>query len=773
MDSRARARDAARTRLLVGAMHSRDAIRSPGVLRSALGVALCGAFLGTLVVFVPCGAGAQRAPGAGISDRASLLSRAGPQAIVREAEDGTIRMLYGARLAPWSGDPARDAIALARRFGRAFGIPEAADLRVERTHTFHGFTIVRLARYEDGRPVIGASVVVRFLADGAIDLVFADYGPSAVARGGAPWIGAERALASARATALGWQPLRAVAPIAAAIATADEVLPIWQVDLHGAAASERARLLIDARDGALIAASTLASHARGRVYANNPATDMGMPSVVELVDLTSAQALTGSRFRVLGCNAPSGAGCSLAQLAIADGSGDFLYDPGPAAYDDAFAEVHAYHHLSVAAAWHLERHGYSWSCRREAMRAIVNYTERGGSPYDNAAFSRASGGECGFLFFGQGTRGDYAYDADVIYHEHGHAVTDEIAGIAGFLTDGLGVSYESLAVNEGASDYYAGSIQGNPEIAESFAGLGIPGIGSVGSLRMIENDLRCPAALIGEGHEDGRIWSGVGWDVREQLGADIADALVFTSMASVTSDPSLAEAGALMIATAMGMESMGVLGAAERQAIVERIEARGLPECRRIVPLDDGMPHLGWSGSELLTGALASSVAPVHFSVGIPADAEALRLHIQRQTLSGQYTLHFFVDRPVRVGAARILSQRSIVTAPGRPIEVRADTELALPRCRTLYIAVQSTDLRSNGQSVFEIRGELLRTGDPAPDCPVIEPDAGVTASDGSAGSEAARPRGGCTCRAGSGTSSLAPALIAIALALRIARRRR
>jgi hypothetical protein len=707
---------------------------------------------------------------------ADWVRLAGPRARARYDDEGRIRLLYGARIAPLFGDPARDAVALVHRFGDALGIGPGTDLRVESVQRWHGMTIVRLRRFVGDRRVLGASVTVRSLADGTIDLVLSAPGPARVERAD-PTVDAARAEALARSMPLPFAVARASRAVPEAIALPDVIVPLWRIDLEGAAESQRVRVWIDVHRGRVLAAMPLAIDVLGRVYATNPVSSRGETVLVPLVDLVSPKRLTGTNFHVASCNAQPGGGCAAVQHAVADEDGNFLFDPDARAFDDPFAEVNAYHHLSVAATHFRERHGFRGACPT-VMRVLVNYTEAPETPYNNAAYSPSSSG-CGFLLFGQGTGVDFAYDADVVYHEYGHVVTDQLTAITGFLADPLGVSYEPLAVNEGTSDYYAATIQGNPEIAESFSGLG--GLGGHGSLRVIENELTCPASLFGEGHFDGRIWGGVGWDLRGEVGVEKADALVFTTVATMRDNPSLAEAGELLVATAMGMEAMGALTPSDVAAVQAEVEARGLPSCRRIVALDDGATRMGWSGSEGLTGGIGRSIAPIHYRIDVPVDATAVHLSVGRLTFTGRYQVHARAGMPVRVNVVRVFADAAFVPdESGRVTIDESSLPAGLPRCGTLYLAIEATDLTTSGQSVYTIRASVERTGDPDARCPLAPADAGVRGDAGASDAGPAfEPRGGgCACRsagsapgAGGGALPLG-ALGALGWALRPRRRR-
>ncbi len=703
------------------------------------------------------------------------VSAAGPRARLRRDAEGRTSMIVGASIPPTGAGSAADAVGLLRRFGDVLGVPRGLSFRVEGEQRHHGFHIVRLRRIEGARPVIGGSAVVRSGPDGSVDLIAVTPGPAAVESAAHPLSESQARDAAAR--------LGRGAPVAAravALALHDAVVPAWQVDVHGRAETERARVVLDARDGSVLSAAPLAIDALGRVFARNPTSDMDATTDVGLTSLGDTDALTGSFFQVANCDTQAGGGCAGSQRARANAEGDFLFEPDRAAFDDAFAEVNAYHHLSVSAEYHRTRHGFEWRCSSQpSMRVFVNYTEAPLTPYDNAAFNPASGGECGFLLFGQGNGSDFAYDADVVAHEFGHAVTDQVSGIVGFVSDALGVNYEPLAVNEGTSDYWAGTLQGDPEIAESFAGL--DAFGAHASLRVIDNDLACPSDLFGEGHLDGRLWAGLAWELRAALGPDKTDALLFATVASMTEDPSLSTASALLVGTAMAMVSMGTLEATDLALIEDRAQARGLPGCQRIVPLDDGEAHRGWSGSEFITGNLGRNVTPLHYRIEVPADATALHLRLRRLTPTGTYTMHLRTGGPVRVNVVRIISDAQVPVTTGEVLLDESElSSLPLPRCSTLHVALEATDLRTRGQSLYEISAELERSMDPTATCPAMmaaadggAPDAGPGGGDAGVVTAPSNP-GGCACGVGrASTTGTGAAFASLGLLLTRLRRHR
>jgi len=139
----------------------------------------------------------------------------------------------------------------------------------------------------------------------------------------------------------------------------------------------------------------------------------------------------------------------------------------------------------------------------------------------------------GTLTFGSGGVPD-AEDAEVIFHELGHAIQD--AQVPGLLTDG---GEEVRAISEGFGDYWAASYfsGAGPKgtawdvffdkwdgiTAHSAAGANPP------YLRMLNSSKKYPANLDGEVHDDGEIWSACLWKISKILGKDPAAKVILES----------------------------------------------------------------------------------------------------------------------------------------------------------------------------------------------------------------------------------------------------
>lgn len=700
-----------------------------------------------------------------------------PEAVIPASElargrverDGLDRVRRASRLAIASpgATPRARAEAFLARFRGELALAPDAELVHLRTVEAHGRHVVRFGRAAFGGLVQGASVVVRMRGD------VVDYVSVARAReplAAAPAIDVGRASARALAAIPGAVRVRSAAP--GGLPLDGRVEPVAVVDVAGAHLHQRWRVLVGA-DGVL-AAHALALDALGRIYESNPVVDMDLTADVELPFLTSRDRLTGRYFRLHQCNAGS-RGCEPSQTAMADPAGDFLYDPMEPAYDDAFAEVHGYFHANVVAQHFRETHGFEWSCGSDAlMRVYVNYTEAASTPYDNAAYSPSGGGECGLMLFGQGRTHDFVYDSDVVYHEFGHAVVDGVSDLGFFVLDGMGVSYDPGAINEGYADYVAATVSGDPDMAEY---LRETGLGGETALRNLDNDFVCPDDLVGEVHFDGRIFAGAAWDLREALGAAKADVLMYATIVAIDMVPTLAEATETLLATADALVADGTLDASDRAMVQSIVEARGLVGCERVVPLDGGVTRMAFSGSAQVTGN-AGSIAPVHYRIDIPADAQSLNINVSNLTMGGgEYTLYYRTDGPVRYVASRrppVIAQGSL--RPGQAM-IR-DGDPPLPRCQTLYVAVVTDNLGAIEASLYEVTANLVRSGI---DETCEEPDAGPPAlPDGGPGSDAdagaPEPMSeGCGCRVPSSRGGaawlVAPAVLALVARLRARRR--
>ncbi|OLC53017.1 MAG: hypothetical protein AUH92_06715 [Acidobacteria bacterium 13_1_40CM_4_69_4] len=127
----------------------------------------------------------------------------------------------------------------------------------------------------------------------------------------------------------------------------------------------------------------------------------------------------------------------------------------------------------------------------------------------------------GWIAFGEGGVDD-AEDADVILHEYGHSIQDNVTG-------GKYIGFgESGAQGEGFGDYWAFS--NGPTGPGSFDPACLAEWDFQGScLRRLDSTKHYPEDIVHEVHDDGEIWSSTLHDIFLALGKPAADTIVLES----------------------------------------------------------------------------------------------------------------------------------------------------------------------------------------------------------------------------------------------------
>jgi hypothetical protein len=182
--------------------------------------------------------------------------------------------------------------------------------------------------------------------------------------------------------------------------------------------------------------------------------------------------------------------------------------------------VSAYYHVDRAIAY-LGAMGYKGQRRIFSKPLAIKAR---GTREDNSEYSPGTHS----LMFGLGDVDD-AEDAEVVWHEFGHALQDAIC-------PDFGQSSEAAAMGEGFGDYWAGSFferlkpQRYRLSVMSWDGVWYEGdppcVRRLDSPRSFETFDHSPG---GDEHENGEIWSATLWEVRELLGRKRADRVIVDS----------------------------------------------------------------------------------------------------------------------------------------------------------------------------------------------------------------------------------------------------
>ena len=450
---------------------------------------------------------------------------------------------------------------------------------------------VRFQQRHQGLPVFGKISAVRVGPDGSIRVAVVD-----VARGltlsTTPTLDAAAAIARvAQRVGLALSPSSAATELGILPYEHRGGILVWHVDVmlsHGPY-----RFVVDAHDGAVIQDFSLSGRAMGRVYDANPLTT---PDLVERelsnLDLETPQHMTGSNGGLMVSSYVSGDlfhKIVAEQAAVPTDGDDFLYDPNAdvSSLDDPFAEVMAYHHASRIGRYFQSTIGLDMSGVEYSLAVVTSYgPDNSPMEVDNAFFAPWMPGLPAYpnsarnaIFLGRGSSQDFAYDSDVLLHEYTHYISHNALAYESLgLYDQYGFKAMAESINEGTADYFAATVNEEPVIGEY-------------ALQEYARDLSlmpgaCPEAVMGESHTDGRLIGSAGWAIRQALGADIADQLVWGSMTLLSANASLGDFGDGILQTAADLD----LDASQLSAVQQVLLARGLDDCGRVLELN-GKPR--------------------------------------------------------------------------------------------------------------------------------------------------------------------------------------
>ena len=480
-------------------------------------------------------------------------------------------------------------------------------------------------------------------------------------------------------------------------------------------------------------------------------------------------------------------------LATPDQNGDYFFDPDPPSSQDPLAEVQMYHHLDLVAHYFDETFGFAHG---EAIEGIVNFE------LDNAFYGDADGDGAPEVAFGQGELVDFAYDADVIYHEYVHSVFDGLTDLGFFGADEYGVHFAAGGLNEGTADLFALAITLDPKLGE-YAGLGF----DLDAIRDLEADRQCPHDLHGEVHKDGEIWGAAGWNMIEDpaVGPEITAQLIYGAVASWGAEANLGwdNAGDSLLSTAADMLAAEVITQAQHDAIVAHVEASGMPGCERVIPLDDGLSRTLYLTHVGFLPDVDGLPATAQLSLQVPEDASALRFTVE--ALEGDpgvgYTIYVREGAHVRhevedFGLFQVptpVDYDLVVPGGQAGFELLLDesSELALTPGATYYFSIASADAGAGQAGLFNAEITVSARAEQATETETesagTDTDTGGTAGDSDASGGAASDGGeggtdtsdsgdssdgGCSC-ASDPRRDTRPALWLGALALLALRRRR
>lgn len=218
----------------------------------------------------------------------------------------------------------------------------------------------------------------------------------------------------------------------------------------------------------------------------------------------------------------------------------FLYDRSSLHFD----EVMAYYHVDRTQT-HLQALGFTDANARQIALVVDGQTA------DNSNYSPQTKG----IIYGTGGVDD-AQDADVVVHEYGHSVQDNIV-------PNWGNGGDEGAMGEGFGDLLAASNEpvdaaGHPlmVVRECLATWDATSYdtSTPPCLRRLDGKKHYPEAADGEVHDDGEIWSAANWDLYKALGDhDLGLKLVVESFYSLNTTATFQQWANSMVAVDTAM----------------------------------------------------------------------------------------------------------------------------------------------------------------------------------------------------------------------------
>jgi Zn-dependent metalloprotease len=468
--------------------------------------------------------------------------------VEKHPEYGVPRRIFDIESKPSREAPARIAQRFLKRIAPSLGMrPDLSQLRFDKVKESILGTHVFYQQIHDGRPVSGAWIKIDIDKDGRVFNVLNTLipnrllGKAKTSRSGKGEAGPLLKKSRARRLALesvGGSPPSAKILEQELVSYPHENVPVpaWKVIVRTTRPAREWRIYLDAATGEILQKIDQLKRLNGTglVFDPNPVVVLDDTTLrehslipdsaysrVTLPDLEPGGRLDGPFVSTR--NTPR---------RVKSPAGRFLYRRK----NCGFKEVMAYFHIDRIQRY-IQELGFG-----NVMSHPIAVNVGGRTDEDNSYYSPGTRA----ITFGRGGVDD-AEDAEIILHEYGHAVQDDIV-------PGFGMSEQAGAMGEGFGDYLAGSFffdwksaRLKPCIASwdavAYSRADPP------NLRRLDSTKKFPEDFEGEVHCDGEIWSACLWELRAQLGRRVADRLAIAHHFELSRSASF-EDGANAIITA-------------------------------------------------------------------------------------------------------------------------------------------------------------------------------------------------------------------------------
>ncbi|WP_198675807.1 M4 family metallopeptidase [Kribbella monticola] len=313
---------------------------------------------------------------------------------------------------------------------------------------------------------------------------------------------------------------------------------VWNVTSRSSEGVSRS--LVDAKSGAVVDSKVISHNAdgKGSVFDPNPVVTLKNENLTDQND-QNQDALFLAQKNVILRNLDGSGKLNGTYVNIKEAKGGlassktntFVYQR----HSDKFEQVEAYYQVNQTQEY-IHSLGFK-DVNNESQDFSINTFAGDNSFYDPST---------DMITMGEGGVDD-AEDAEVIWHEYGHAIQDDVV-------PGFGESEQAGAIGEGFGDYWA--VQQSIPVSK---GYDIPCVMDWDSTSYTDGPKHCLRRtdtgkttddIDGEVHDDGEIWSNALWDIQKSLGRTKANKVILQGTFFYAPDTSFADAARVTVQSA-------------------------------------------------------------------------------------------------------------------------------------------------------------------------------------------------------------------------------
>ncbi|GAA2788147.1 M4 family metallopeptidase [Kribbella solani] len=292
------------------------------------------------------------------------------------------------------------------------------------------------------------------------------------------------------------------------------------------------RSLVDAKSGSVVESKVISDNidGRGSVFDPNPVVSEQNEKLTDQND-KNQDALFLAQKNVILRNLDGSGKLNGSFVNIKEAKGGlaqsktntFVYQRA----NDKFEQVMSYYHINQTQEY-IQQLGFK-DVNNESQDISVDTYSGDNSFYDPST---------DMITYGEGGVDD-AEDAEVIWHEYGHAIQDDVV-------PGFGESEQAGAIGEGFGDYWAVTMS-----VPVSKGFNLPCVMDWDATSYTTDEPHCLRRtdtgkttddIDGEVHDDGEIWSNALWDIHQALGRAKANKVILEATFFYDPDTSFAAA---------------------------------------------------------------------------------------------------------------------------------------------------------------------------------------------------------------------------------------